>query len=208
MPWTDDEWDGFCALVDESWPGKFDDKAAQAWLILLDGVEPQAAVTALRRLLYEGHRFRPSASEFFASLRSDPSRPTFAEAFRLIFGPGGALAAEAPPGAYPTLTHRARAKRAAIDERVEGMHPLVGAFIRAQGVERLRGLGVNDPEYGEVRRRDLEREWNVFVEANDGREVAALTSGRDDVAGELRRLDPLAMLPGGMRPRPELGAGG
>jgi hypothetical protein len=67
----------------------------------------------------------------------------------------------------------------------------VRAFVERQGIDRLRGLQLADPDWGEKRRADLERAYNEHVEAFDGREVAALASGG---RGELARLDPLAAL--------------
>jgi hypothetical protein len=202
VSWTDEQWDAFCGLIEEAWPGSFDDHAAQSWRILLDALEPPAAADGMRRLLLEGHRFRPSASEFLAAARRDPSRPTFDEAYRLIFGPGGALRAQPPAGAYLSLRDREAARRAAVMRRATEMHPLVASFIDRQDVDRLGQLPLEDPEWGEKYRRDLRDAWDHHVEACDGREVAALARGR---RSELARLDPLSAL--GLRDSPALPVG-
>lgn len=190
--WTDDSWLAFCGLLAEGWPGEFDKHTAASWRTLLDGLSPEQAVAGLRRLLYEGHHWRPSASEVVAAARRDPSRPTFAEAYQLIFGRGGVLRARPTATRWGSEGERRRLQDAAA-ERAADMHPLVGGFCRAQGLDYLHALPVDDPDWGNKHRADLERAWDAHVEAHEGREVAALAAGtgRDG----LRRLDPLAALP-------------
>jgi hypothetical protein len=72
MTWADPQWVAFCALLEEAWPGEFDDHSRTAWRVLLDPLDPAAAVEGLRRLLLEGHRFRPSVSEVLAAAGHDP----------------------------------------------------------------------------------------------------------------------------------------
>ena len=95
MPWDDTTWDAFCAIVAEAWPGTFDDAAAASWRVLLDPMQPQIAIEAIRRLMFEGHKFRPSASEVLAAARRDPSKPTFDEAYQMLYGARGVLLARA-----------------------------------------------------------------------------------------------------------------
>lgn len=168
MTWTTTEWDAFCGLLDEAWPGDFDDDTAATWKALLSQVVPQAAVEALKRLLLEGRRFRPSVSELLAEVRADPSQPTFEEMLMLVY------------------------RAAARDERIAWLaerSSLVSAFVRLQGPERLFTLQLDDPQWGEQRRRELREAWTNFLQTADRREVAAIASGRD-----LRQLDPLASL--------------
>lgn len=190
MSWTEQQWDVFSGLVAEAWHGEFEPAAEDAWRILLESVEPAAATEALRRLLLEGRQHRPSVSELLAEVRADPSKPTFDEAFRLIFGRGGALLADAH-GMFEDLSKERVARKRAILERAQSMHPLIASFIERQGIDRLLTLRVDDHEWGEKRRFDLEGAWDRHVEAFDGREVAALASGRPD---HLRQLDPIAAL--------------
>lgn len=172
--WRDDQWDGFCGLLEGWWPGEFSEPAAKAWRIAMDGVPPDAAIAGLSGLLQEGRRFRPSASELLAILRSDPSKPTFDEMLVLL--------RRAMKAAEPT-------------ERLAQAHPLVLSFVERQGWDRLRTLPLDDPDWGEKTRRDLEGAWDRHCDAFDGREVAALSSGQRD---GLRQLDPLAAL--GVKP--------
>lgn len=196
MSWDSETWDAFCGLIDEAWPGTFDDQAANSWRVLLDGTDPADAVAAMRRLLLRGQRFRPSVSELLGELRADPSKPTFEEAFALIFGPRGVLAAR--PTANGPVTFASEADRAARQnqaalDRANEMHPLVAAFVARQGVGRLRELQVEDPDYGELRRKELRDAWDRHLEATDGRDVAALAVGDRSELG-MRRFDPLAAL--------------
>ena len=193
--WTDQQWEAFAALLEEGWPGKFDDSTATSWRVLLDGVDPQTAAEGLRRLLHEGHRFRPSASEVLAAARRDPSVPTFAEAFRLIFGSRGVLKARPDRRTYVDERDRRRAEQQAMLDRAATLHPLVASFVERQGLDRLRMLELDDPEYGAVRRRDLEAEWNEHVGRSADRDVAMLAAPRGN--GRLDRFDPLAALGAG-----------
>lgn len=197
MSWTGRQWDVFAGLVAEAWHGDFDE-AENAWRILLDGVDPAEAKQALQRLLLEGREHRPSVSEFLAEIRRDRSQPTFDEAFELIFGRRGALKADAT-GTFEDLRTERAARRQAILERAQSMHPLIASFIIRQSVERLLMLDVHDPEWGEKRRRDMEGSWDRHVEAFDGREVAAIAAGAG--ASDLRALDPLAALGIGTPPK-------
>lgn len=197
MTWTDSQWDAFCGLLEEGWPGEFDDAASQAYRTLLDDAEPGAAAAALKRLLYRGNRFRPSAGELLGEIGTDPTRPTFDEAYRLIFGGDGVLRArpkrQAGPQIYASERQRQQAFNDAATERAATMHPLIGSFVVRQGLDRLRALPLEDPDWGEKTRRDLQRAWEQHVEACEGRDVAALASGRRG-RGELAQLDPLAAL--------------
>lgn len=195
MSWDTETWDAFCGLIDEGWPGTFDEKAARSWRVLLDGVEPGQAVAAMRRLLFTGQRFRPSASELLGELRRDPGAPTFEEAYRLIFAPGGVLAAR--PGNGGPVTYSSEADRRALlnqaaTDRAAELHPLVAGFVARQTPARLRALEVDDPDYGELRRKELRDSWDRHVEAFTGRETAALAAGTGRTG--LRQLDPLASL--------------
>ena len=166
--WTDLEWEGFCALLEEAWPGEFDDASRASWRLLLDGIEPTAASEGLQRLLFSGQRFRPSVSELIAAVRRDPGAPTFEEAYQLIFGPGGVL--KARPAHKALITEDD--ERRAVQERLETVHPLVASFTTRQGLSRLAGLSLEDPEWGEKHRRDLEGAWDRHCESQEHREVA------------------------------------
>jgi hypothetical protein len=130
------------------------------------GVTPAAALVAIRSCP-AGQKFPPSAPELAALARHDPSRPTFDEAYRMIYGPGGTLGF----------------KRSGVQ-----ISPWVTAFVERYGVERLRLLEV-DGDYGNLVRKDLRQSWEQFLEATEGREVAALATGR---RSELGSFDPLS----------------
>lgn len=193
VSWTVDEWDTFTGLLEEWWPGEFDDQAGRSWRLALDAVEPRVAVAAVKRLLHEGRRFRPSVSEVLAAARTDPGRPTFDEALALVRHCLRARPArDGGPVRYGSPAERDAQVEQAVLGRAETVHPLVRGFIVRQGVHRLRMLRLSDPEHGELRRRELEQAWQAHVEAFEGRETAALAAG--DGAGGLHRLDPLASI--------------
>lgn len=193
--WSERAWAMFFDLLDSGWPGDLDPDQAPAYRVLLEGTDPDRIVQGVRRLLHQGQRFRPSAAEILAAGRKDPSRPTFVEAYRLIFGPRGVLQARPAVRRYSDAGERARIYNEAALERAADMHPLIGAFIHAQGLDRLRDLDLQDPEYGPLRRKELEGEWDALVARIDDREIAldALPAG-DARRGQLRALDPLAAL--------------
>lgn len=188
MSWDGQEWLAFVALLEGWWPGEFSEEAADAWRLALDGVEPRAAMVALKALLHEGRRFRPSASELLAEVRRDRSAPTFEEALMELRGVLGS-----PPrvaGLFESEAEKRAAENRVLLERVTD--PLVRGFVERQGVGRLRVLPLDDPDEGKWVRKELAEAWERHVGASDGREVAAIATG----TGGPRRLDPLGSLPG------------
>ena len=166
------------------------------------GVTTGGALAAIRSC-DEHQRFPPSAPELAALARRDPSAPTFAEAYAAIYGPRGVLRARPPypPGGWSGSELQAACDELALQRAFE-RHPLLGAFIRAYGLARLRMLEVDDPDYGEIRRKELRSDFEQYVAANEHREVAALVAGR---RGSLGRLDPLAAL--GLQAPAQIGNG-
>jgi len=206
--WQPDQWTAFVSLLQRGFASKepFTEADAIAYEVLLDGVEPEACVRALRELVQEGQALRPRPGEIAARARRDPSRPTFDEAYRLIFGRGGILAARPENRRYEDLLDdetgemirsavevKHRAERAAVRQAAEAVHPLVGQFVVRQGIDHLRSLRLDDPEYGGLRRRELREAWDAHAAAFDEREVAAIAAG-GDVRQGLRQMDPLAAL--------------
>lgn len=208
MTWNTEEWDTFCGLLEEAWPGDFDEHTAQAWRVLLDPVAPPAAIEGLRRLLLEGHRFRPSVSQVLEAARRDPSRPGFDEMLELVYGRTGVIrtGSLAERGRFKDDGEKRAAFRDAAIARARELHPLVGRFVAVQGLDRLRTLPLEDPQWGTKHRADLERAWKDHVETWDGREVAILAAGPDRQHLGVRRFDPLAAL-GFDRDRPQLEQG-
>ncbi len=207
MAWTEDQWAMFVALLAGdafAASGEFTADAASDYRLLLDTVEPAAAIAAVRELIHKGQVFRPKPGEIAPLCRQDATVPTFDEAYKLIFGPRGALRARPAAGeVYRGDTHaeaeraRQQSRTAAVLERADAMHPLIRSFLEVQGVERLLALPVEDPDYGELRRAELREAWDRHVAVGETRQVAALASGQNP-----RQLDPLAAL--GLRAVPEL----
>jgi hypothetical protein len=189
------EWETLSLLIEEAWPGEFDDSAAKAWRVLLDDFDGRQVLLAIKLLVTRGGTFRPSVAEIVAEIRRDPGKPTWSEAAMLIFGKGGILKArtQRTKGSWDA-GEREKADDEAAWERAAVLHPLAAAFVRLEGLSRLREVAVDltDPQYGEATRKRLGESWERFCEANEHRDVAALVSGR---RGEgLGKLDPLAAL--------------
>jgi hypothetical protein len=180
MPWTEMTWDAFCSLLEHGWPGEFSADAGDAYRALLDNVEPERAVAALRTLLARGNRFRPSAAEIAGTLNDDPTRPTFTEALSAI------------RRVVPIRPNEAALVAA------ERIHPYLAAFIQAAGLDRLRQWPIDDPEYGQAQTKRLREEWDQFVARADQRVAAGLelTAGTRRQLGP-RKLDFAGVLPAG-----------
>lgn len=200
---TQHDWKPFALALLGSWPSQVSGwgrEAIAAYCAELEarGLTPESAIVALRAL---GGDFPPSAGELAKPARRDPSRPTFAEAYRLLFEKGGALCKVHVNGVFDTPAHMRSAEHELIRSRLAELHPLIASFVERQGIERLRTLPLEHEQWGEKARRDLEAQWDEHVQTFDGREVAELSSGRRE---ELGRFDPLSAL--GMK-RPELPSG-
>jgi hypothetical protein len=154
------------------------------------GVTPDRALVAIR-LCPAGQTWPPSVPELAALARRDPGAPTFAEMMTLVFGDGGVLTARTAVRKGPWgAGERDQLDREAMLERAGEMHPLVGSFVERQTLDYLRQLNLED-EYGAIRRRDLQRDWDAHLAAVENRDVTALTTRR---RGEIGRLDPLGVL--------------
>lgn len=202
---TDDEWATFAMLLDKGfkWREQFGPAHEFTYRTLLDGYSGEQISGALRALTARGQKFGPTPGEIIAEIRSDPSRPTFDEMLTLT---QTALRAWNRPltGDYSNEAQMLAAREASVLERASEMHPLVGAFIARHGIRRLQDeIGELDGEYGAVRRNELEAAWSAHLEACEGRDVAALVTGRRD---GLRALDPLSAL-GLRRPVAQIGSG-
>lgn len=200
---TPEQWETLCLLIEEGWPGEFDDSAAKAWRLFLDDYDAEQVLVAVKSLVARGGRFRPSVAELVAQIRHDPSTPTFEEAYRLIYGARGVLRARPSETSFRDGSAMARAYHEARLARAHELHPLVATFVERCTPDWLGALEVNHPDYSELRRKELREAWDRHCEAMDGRDVAALASGRR--RGELARLDPLAAL--GMRKPAQIGSG-
>lgn len=194
MSWTDQQWAMFTAILSRGFAARdpFTAEDSDVYRLLLDGVDPDAALRAIREIVLDGQALRPRPGEIVKRAKADRSLPTFEEAYRLIFGPGGILRAQPAITRWANEGERGRLFNEAAAERAAMMHPLVGSFVARQGLDRLRTLPVDDPDYGEVRRKELREAWDRHVAASDGREVAALAAGTG--RSGLRQLDPMVAL--------------
>jgi hypothetical protein len=196
MTWTSDEQRTIARALLGSWPGTIPGWGKDAFAAFL--AELQARNLTAEQVLVAvrswpaGSDFPPSAPNLAAAARRDPGVPTASEMITLIFGRGGVLSARTKiRKASWEMGERDAADQDAMRERLADMHPIVASFVDREGLERLRGLNLEDVEYGGARRRMLEQRWGEHLEAVESREVAVLTSSR---RGEMAKLDPLAAL--------------
>lgn len=191
-----------------TWPGtivQWGADAIDAYLYILQarGLTAEEVLRAIGTWP-AGSNFPPSAPNLAAQARRDPGAPTFEEAVQLI---QHVLAARTTVRkARWEMGERERLDRRAQLDRSHCVHPLVGAFVASYGFDQLDRLDLDDEEYGQARRKQLRDAWEKFGEAVEGRDVAALASGR---RGEgLGQLDPLqAIERGAEQERAELEAG-
>lgn len=176
---TPDEWESIALLLDKGfkWREPFGVAQSTTYRVLLDGHAAEQIAGALRVLVGRGQVFGPTPGEIVSLIRSDPSKPTFEEAYQLIYGPRGIL--------------WGRSNGQAAEFARSSMHPLVGSFAVRYGIERLRLLEVDHEDYGPLRRKELQAAWDRHAEATEGRNLASLMSPR---RGELGLLDPLAAI--------------
>lgn len=198
MTWTDREWDAFAGLLERGWgwPAEFTVEDGDAYRVLLAGIPPARAVEALQVLVLRGGKFRPSAGEIAGQANKDAGKPTFEEAYRLIYGRRGVLSAQPRQTTWSSPRERqAQCDQAAL-ERADDLHPYISAFVRTLTPGYLATITVDDEEYGPLRRRELRESWDRFVTAADervrtGRVLEQM--GRRSQIGP-RRLDPLGVL--------------
>lgn len=177
---TDQEWEVVCAVLREGWPGDWTPTDTSAALkVMLGGEDAQATLAALHAIARQpGRKFRPSVSEILGEIAHDPSLPTWAEARHAIWDGGITAAGNEDDGLA----------------RADAVHPALGAFVALKGWQALRMAPVADPEYGELRLKELAREWADHLESwqHRGAHRAALAAvGR---RGSLAKLEPLAAI--------------
>lgn len=195
MTWTAEQQRDVGTALLGSWPATmtaWGKEAIAAYIgeLRARGLTAEQVLTAIRTWP-AGSDFPPSAPNLAAAARKDPSKPTFDEALELW---RHALRAWNLPltGNYGSEAEMAKLRKQRVLDRAAGMHPLVASFVDRHGVYRLQDeVGELDGQYGAIRRQELEAAWQEHCDAFDGRETAALASGR---RGEMGRLDPLSAL--------------
>lgn len=160
------------------------------------GLTSDQVLTAIRTWEEESN-FPPAVPRLAAAARRDPSTPTFEEMLQLVYGPGGILQAAPAERVFSDMVARNRAYTEAAKQRARELHPLVGSFVLRHGVERLRGLELDHPEHGGLKREDLRRAWDEHATTTDTRAAVAMLANRR--GDGLQALDPLAALGVGQR---------
>lgn len=139
--------------------------------------------------------FPPSAAALAQHALRDPDAPAFTEVWDALMGPGGVLRARTSERkAVWGPREREKADELAMADRLVSIPELVQAFVAEVTLPGLRARGLGDPEYGAARRRQLEDEWNRFVDRGQRRVTARLVAGAR--RERLRRADPVAAIQG------------
>lgn len=194
---TDDQWKALAMLLDKGfkWREPFVGAVEDTYQVLLDGYEPAQIASAITALVASGQVFGPTPGEIVAQIREDPDIPVWSEAYDKIYGRRGILRARPP---YPSGGWTGDQLQVAQDklglELADEYHPLFGAFVRTQTLRRLRMLHVDDPNHGELVRKELGEDWALFIATTDRRQVAAIAAGGQRRG--LRRVDPSTVING------------
>lgn len=186
---TDDEWSGIAFLLENAWPGDFDDNRRAAYRVFLGDYEPAQVVLAIKKLSHGGGRFMPSAAEIVKAVDDlqEQTPPDFSIAYRWLVKAirrgsrlGGPFSAR---------------ERAAVAFLEEHDMAIVGRFMQAETYQKLALTEFDDPEYGAVRLRELEFRWKEFVGVAKERMERGLALGEGRGGGP-RRLSEFALPPG------------
>lgn len=193
--WRPEDWENVLLLLREWFVSKPEDWTTNRLtgyaLGLADFTAAQVGA-ALRRLRdAPGRTFLPRVSEIADAIHTDRSDPSFGEAFELLFGKGGCVHARPAAGVrYDGQTERDKATDLAILEKAIDQHELVGAFVAAVTPRRLRLIPIDDPEYGDLRREELRREWADFVERADARRREGMPLLTSALVAQRREIGP------------------
>jgi hypothetical protein len=186
---SDDKWSAIALLLERGfkWSEPFAGAHERVYRTLLDGYDETQIAAAIRRLVTAGQVFGPTPGEIVRAIEADAYRPTFIEAFSAIYELRPVCGGR---GVLRTRGGNGTSDRDARLDRAYEIHPLLGAFVQAYGLDRLEMLEVDHDEKAAVIRRQLEQTWDRFAEANEHRDAAALANGRRrELARGPKRLD-------------------
>lgn len=170
---------------------------------------PAAVVkAAIAKLSEQDLTWGPTYSRILSAMQHDPGIPTWPEARALLFGKTGALTGHVR-GTPDTNPRYWTDRETAALTRLQALHPVLLAFVAAQGVQHLmeRPVDGEDGKWTEIRLRD-DYERHVKAWEDRGQHVrAAARLGH----GQLRQLAPLAGIPHalpmiGQASAPQIGA--
>lgn len=193
---TDDEWLAVRSLLRHTFvlteQNGYGEAKDRAYRLSLDAYDPLAVVAALRRLQREGQKFVPAVADILRKLEDDPTLPTFTEvltAARACWGGGRALAAA--NGEPYRDEHVLRWIEA-------NVHPWVAAFFASYGLDTIRGLPLDDPQYGGLERQRFGERWDEWLARAGERVAAGLPIGAAEIRRSLgpARFDAVAALRG------------
>ncbi|NBW16019.1 MAG: hypothetical protein EBR82_49345 [Caulobacteraceae bacterium] len=179
---TRDEWETIALLIENCWRGEFDDTRSASYYTLLRSFEHGEVMAALHVLAEQGKPFVPSVPEIVQAVRAaqEPSTPSFSEVWSVL----------------------QRAMRLRLDDdsvavMEEHCGPVAAAFVKAEGVARLKHIEFWNPDHGELRIKELERRWTDFADRAGQRArlgLALQASGRRESG--LGRMKTSALVPG------------
>ena len=159
---TRDEWETIALLIENCWRGEFDDTRSASYLTMLQQFDHGQVMAALRILTERGKPFVPSVPEIVQAIRdaSEPALPAFSEVWAAL-----------------QTAMRERSVDDAVKVMGERCGPVAAAFMESEGVGRLKHIEFFNPDFGEMRVKELEHRWSDFSARADDRARLGLALG-------------------------------
>lgn len=192
---TDDEWAAIEAILQDCWPGEFDERAGLAWRAMLGDEDPVSVLQAFKTTaMITDEPFRPSVNTILREIHHRPGLGA-QRAFEVIYGPGGiAFAQVRSSKAFWEPGEREDATRQLRRDLVEAAEPKIRAFIEDQGLDRIvldRPVFDDADGHNGARRHRFDEAWSEFSDRFDRGEARLIASGRRselDGRGGLKRI--------------------
>lgn len=183
---TDDEWRTCCMFMEQGWKGEMDSKKRPVYRVFLDKFTPEQVMGGLARLAESGAPFLPAVPEIVQACRliereesGEGEVPGWAEVYSALmravtFGSAG----------YFDSAQTKESK--AVEWLERHSHAVVARFFEAKTWDRMALTEWDCPDYGGIRRAELQREWDQFVSVAEER----LATGRALVSAGRRQVGP------------------
>lgn len=161
---TRDEWEAIALLIENCWRGEFDETTSSAYFTMLSRFSTGEVMAALHKIVEDGKPFVPSVPEIVGAIRkmTEPQLPAWTDVWATL-----------------EVALRCNSEDEAVAYATESCHLVAGAFLRAEGFDRLRKEPFFDPDYGALRIRELHNRWVEF----SGRSQERLRAGHAIEAG-------------------------
>jgi hypothetical protein len=193
---TDDEWAAIEAILQDCWPGEFDERAGLAWRAMLGDEDPISVLRAFKSLaLSADDAFRPSVNEVLREVHHREGLGA-SRAYDVLYArPGGiAYAQVRSDKAFWEPGERETANRELRRDLVAAAEPKIQAFVAEEGLDHIvldRPVHDDADGHNGARRHRFDEAWAAFSDRYDRGEARMIAAGRRnelDGRGGLRRI--------------------